>query len=92
MPDKYDIPNLYLMARFYGKSGASSKFFPLPHETLVIPALKSEQEYVADNGTTQVRTTNKEPIAISNKHGELNLLKEANAERGSLARGVNSVT
>ncbi|MBW3698170.1 OmpA family protein [Vibrio sp. T187] len=86
MVKRYDIPGLYLMGRLHDRDGKPvGRFFPLAHETLVIPSLEVKQEFVADHSTTnkQVSTSSKNPIAVSDELGKLNILaaREFNADQ-----------
>lgn len=99
MVKRYDIPGLYLMGRLHDRDGKPvGRFFPLAHETLVIPSLEVKQEFVADHSTTnkQISTSSKNPIAVSDELGKLNILaaREFNADqigaellRAPLAKG-----
>ncbi|WP_237463193.1 OmpA family protein [Vibrio parahaemolyticus] len=99
MVKRYDIPGLYLMGRLHDRDGKPvGRLFPLAHETLVIPSLEVKQEFVADHSTTnkQISTSSKNPIAVSDELGKLNILatREFNADqigaellRAPLAKG-----
>ncbi|MEZ9623583.1 OmpA family protein [Vibrio sp. 10N.222.55.A3] len=99
MVKRYDIPGLYLMGRLHDRDGNPvGRLFPLAHETLVIPSLEVKQEFVADHSTTnkQISTSSKNPIAVSDELGKLNILaaREFNADqigaellRAPLAKG-----
>ncbi|HHC7273428.1 OmpA family protein [Vibrio campbellii] len=84
MVKRYDIPGLYLMGRLHDRDGKPvGRFFPLAHETLVIPSLEVKQEFVADHTATnkQISTSSQNPIAVSDEYGKLNILaaREFNA-------------
>ncbi|MEZ8700099.1 OmpA family protein [Vibrio lentus] len=86
MVKRYDIPGLYLMGRLHDRDGKPvGRLFPLAHETLVIPSLEVKQEFVADHTATnkQVSTSSKNPIAVSDELGKLNILatREFNADQ-----------
>ncbi|WP_240335023.1 OmpA family protein [Vibrio sp. LB10LO1] len=99
MVKRYDIPGLYLMGRLHDRDGKPvGRFFPLAHETLVIPSLEVKQEFVADHTATnkQISTSSQNPIAVSDEYGKLNILaaREFNADqigaellRAPLAKG-----
>ncbi|MDN3628501.1 OmpA family protein [Vibrio lentus] len=99
MVKRYDIPGLYLMGRLHDRDGKPvGRFFPLAHETLVIPSLEVKQEFVANHTTTnkQISTSSQNPIAVSDELGKLNILatREFNADqigaellRAPLAKG-----
>ncbi|WP_157943378.1 hypothetical protein [Vibrio lentus] len=47
MVKRYDIPGLYLMGRLHDRDGKPvGRFFPLAHETLVIPSLEVKKALV----------------------------------------------
>ncbi|MCX2791573.1 OmpA family protein [Vibrio sp. Sgm 5] len=86
MVKRYDIPGLYLMGRLHDRDGKPvGRFFPLAHETLVIPSLEVKQEFVANHTATnkQISTSSQNPIAVSDEYGKLNILaaREFNADQ-----------
>ncbi|SDH60305.1 OmpA family protein [Vibrio xiamenensis] len=92
MPASHNQRQLYLMGRLYGRKGQpASRYFPLPFETLTAPGLKFEDKLSIDpqNKKSVVEVTATNPIAVSDKHGVLNVLSE-DIKTGQLVR--NPVT
>ncbi|MHC6528738.1 OmpA family protein [Vibrio proteolyticus] len=92
MPAVYDQRQIYLMGRLMGRDGEpTSRYFPLPYETLSAPGLKFETKVSVEpqskKSVTEVSA--KFPIAVSDKNGVLNVLSE-NIDTGELVR--NPVT